>query len=135
MIGKYQPAPERSHERFAEAVFVRPFEVTVGGVDFQPGDVVVLQISGANRDPEAFDAPDSFNAFRERRPHFAFGGGNHLCAGIWASRAAAEVAWTTLFHRLEGLRVVDPGSTAWFGFTYRGIECLPVTWDSVRSAR
>ncbi|MGI5453560.1 cytochrome P450 [Streptomyces sp. CA-249302] len=108
--------------------------VTVGGIAFRPGDIVVLQISGANRDPEQFDDPDSFNVFRERRPHFAFGGGDHLCAGIWASRVAAQVAWTVLFDRLEGFRVVDPDATEWFGFTYRGIENLPVTWDAVRSA-
>lgn len=109
-------------------------QVTVDGVRFEPGNLMLILISGANRDPEEWEDPDSFNVFRERRPHFAFGGGVHLCAGIWTSRAQAEVAWATLFQRLQGLRIVDPDAVEFVGFTYRGIQRLPVAWDSAGSA-
>lgn len=108
--------------------------VTVHGIDFKPGQIVVVQISGANRDPKEFEDPDTFNILRKPRPDFSFGGGEHLCAGIWITRATVQIAWKMLYERLEGLRVIEPEHTPWFGFVYRGIEKLPVTWDAVRAA-
>lgn len=119
--------------RYAPPITTIPREamnpVTVGDYHFDTGAIVVVEICGTNRDPKQFDDPNSFNVFRERKPHFSFGGGEHLCAGIWVSRMATVTAWKTLYERIPSLRVIDPENTGWFGFTYRGIQNLPVTWD------
>ncbi|MFC5946863.1 cytochrome P450 [Pseudonocardia lutea] len=107
--------------------------VTLGGVSLRPGDEVMLVVGAANRDPSQFPDPHRFDAFRTRKPHLAFGGGIHLCAGTWASKGQiGRVAWPLLHERLVGLRPVDIEAARWRGFTFRGLEQLPVTWDDVR---
>jgi cytochrome P450 len=107
--------------------------VEVAGVSLVPGDEISIVIAAANRDPGHFARPHEFDAFRERRPHLAFGAGIHACAGSRAARAqVGQVAWPLLYERLAGLRPVDPNAARFRGFTFRGIEHLPVTWDHVR---
>jgi cytochrome P450 len=57
-----------------------------GGVEIPEGAFVVLDIAGANRDPEIFDRPEVFDPQREvpadvPRWGHAFGGGMHACIG------------------------------------------------------
>jgi cytochrome P450 len=64
-------APQKSLQRIAvEAVELR-------GKTIRPGDRVRCFISAANRDPEVFAAPDSFDITRHPNRHVAFGFGTH----------------------------------------------------------
>src|SRR5699024_4313251 len=49
------------------------------------GTNVGLLLASANRDPEAFDDPDTFDVRRTARGHVGFGSGVHLCAGRCAA--------------------------------------------------
>ena len=51
-------------------------EATIG-----KGDAVVLQLSGANRDPQRFADAGRFDVAREDNRHLAFGWGTHFCLG------------------------------------------------------
>jgi cytochrome P450 len=105
-------------------------DVTLSGVTIPSGSSVFAAVGSANRDAEHFEAPDEFRLDRGRAPHLGFGGGTHLCAGSWVARAAvAGVMWPRLYARLPGLRPTDPEKTTWTGYTFRGIESLPVTWE------
>ncbi len=43
---------------------------------------VALFHASANRDPEVFDSPDTFDITRDPNPHLGFGGGGpHFCLG------------------------------------------------------
>jgi cytochrome P450 len=53
---------------------------------------VTLCIGAANRDPEAFDDPETFNVSRSPNRHLAFGGGVHQCAGMNLARLEARIA-------------------------------------------
>jgi cytochrome P450 len=85
----------------------------------------------ANRDPSAFADPDVFDIARTRTPHLGFGSGTHFCPGHRASRiSVGEIAVPLLYDRLPGLRT-DPGRPAdWYGWVFRGLTVLPVTWDA-----
>ena len=43
------------------------------------GDQIVPVLLGANRDPDHFDDPDSFDISRDPNKHLAFGFGVHYC--------------------------------------------------------
>ncbi len=103
-------------------------DVVLGGVRIPEHRRVLIGWGAANRDPRVFDAPDTFDISRERKPHFAFGGVRHFCAGSWLAKAqVAKVALPMIFAGLPGLRMV--GEVVPFGWEFRGMPSLPVAWD------
>jgi cytochrome P450 len=54
------------------------------------GDLVVLDIAAANRDPSVFTGPDHFDPDRAAIPHLTFGAGRHRCPGAAHALALAE---------------------------------------------
>ncbi|MET8572090.1 cytochrome P450 [Streptomyces sp. NPDC004783] len=60
--------------------------VRVGDVEIGPGQRVVTWIGSANRDPEVFDDPDTFDVGRSGNRHLSFGAGRHLCLGSRLAR-------------------------------------------------
>jgi cytochrome P450 PksS len=83
--------------------------LAVGGQMIRRGDLVILGIGAANRDPEVFADPDRFNVRRAAKPHVAFASGPHACLGMGLARLELEVALLTLFRRFPRLRL-DPGN-------------------------
>lgn len=87
-------------------------------------------LGSANRDNQAFAEADQFQISRKTGGSLAFGGGPHICAGMWAARwAVANVAMPMLYRRFTGLRTVPDHLGVWEGFIFRGLTSLPVTWD------
>ncbi|GAB3467036.1 cytochrome P450 [Actinophytocola sediminis] len=103
-------------------------DVDLGGAHIPEGDLVVVSIAGANRDPAIFADPDRFDP---RRPnvtqHLAFAQGPHFCLGARLARAEATIAVRTLFDRLPGLRLSadDPPR----GLVFRRPPTLWARWD------
>jgi cytochrome P450 len=87
-------------------------------------------VGAANRDPAVFTDPESYDVDRPRKPHLAFGGGNHFCAGAWVARASVvRVALPRLFAEFPGLRLDPARPAAVGGWVFRGVLSLPVLWD------
>lgn len=97
------------------------------GVRVPGGDVVVLGLAGANRDPAVFESPDTFDVRRENaREHLAFASGAHYCLGAALARLEAEIAWRTLLTRHPNLR--SSGEPIYRRSPIiRGLDHLPVT--------
>jgi len=64
-------APQKSVQRIATE------DVELRGKPIRQGDRVRCFISSANRDPEMFEAPDTFDITRHPNRHVAFGFGSH----------------------------------------------------------
>lgn len=77
------------------------------GHDFKKGEMLLLAIAGANRDPSANENPNVFNIQREKVNHLSFGHGIHLCLGMSLARLEAKVVFTKLFERYPNLSYVD----------------------------
>lgn len=83
--------------------------VTVEGHELPKDSMLVLLLAGANRDPEVFPDPATFNPFRgNSRDHLAFSAGIHYCLGAGLARIEAEAALRTLFDRLPTLTLAGP---------------------------
>jgi len=105
-------------------------DARLGGADIRGGDQVTVSISGANRDPAVFGAPDVFDV---RRPnagrHLAFAHGPHFCLGAHLARLEAQIAIETLLGRLPRLRLDPRYPSAPRGLVFRKPPDLRVRWS------
>ena len=72
-------------------------DIEIRGRRIKKYSVVLLALGSANRDPDVFVEPDSFNILRPKVTHLAFGLGPHRCIGIGLVRPAFECALKQLF--------------------------------------
>jgi cytochrome P450 len=69
------------------------------------GDRLRWFISSANRDPDAFENPTSFDITRNPNPHVAFGSGTHHCLGATLARVEGQEVFKALAERFPGFQV------------------------------
>jgi len=85
-------------------------DLTVGGVEVRSGSAILVLLGAANRDPEHFPEPDTFDIQRSNnRTHLAFGGGPHFCVGAPLGRLEARIAVAAMASRLANPRVHPDG--------------------------
>jgi len=78
------------------------------GKRMKRGDVVLVSIAGANRDPQANPEPDRFDIGREKVNQVSFGYGIHLCIGASLARLEAKVAFEKLLEKFPSLALCNP---------------------------
>ena len=84
-----------------------------------------MLFGSANRDPAAFDQPDSFQVGRNATHHIGFGGGTHHCLGAPLARLELEVALAALVASCPNMRLLaDPVRQP--AFTIHGYEAVHV---------
>jgi len=100
----------------------------IGGVNIGPGEVVLVSLSGANRDPSRYADPDRLDLGRDGGGHVAFGHGIHYCLGAPLARLEAEIAFAGLLERFGSMTLaVPPDELRWRPSTLiHGLESLPV---------
>ncbi len=97
----------------------------VGEVTIPAGSRVLMSFGAANRDPLAFDDPNTFRADRNPRFHVGFGYGPHLCLGAPLARMEAQAVLRELVDRVS--RISIAGNTTWStNSSLRGPTHLPV---------
>jgi cytochrome P450 len=74
-------------------------DMTLGDADIAAGDIVHALIGAADRDPNRWDNPTSFDVHREAKAHYGFGWGAHLCLGAPLARLESKVAIEELLRR------------------------------------
>ncbi|WP_128434724.1 cytochrome P450 family protein [Streptomyces cyaneus] len=99
------------------------------------GALVQISITGANRDPEMFAAPDEMDVQRPnvQATHLAFGYGPHYCIGAPLARLEMQTALTSLFARFPDMALAGaPEDARWLTVpfpAFRGLAELPVVLD------
>jgi len=71
-------------------------DTDIRGTTISKGDKIVMWYGAANRDPEAFDRPQTFDVTRDPNPHLAFGIGEHFCLGARLARLQLNVLFEEL---------------------------------------
>jgi len=108
-------------------------EFTLHGTLLRRGDLVIALIGAANRDPDRFVDPDTFDIGRRAGSHLSFGSGPHVCIGAGLSLLEADVVLRAVLRRWPDLKRVD-AVPRWNGIAgLRGLAALPVTsWSLSR---
>jgi cytochrome P450 len=118
---RYDP-PVKSIERIAIS------DVELRGKTIKALDRVRWFIASANRDPERFPHPDSFDIGRTPNPHVGFGHGIHLCLGATVARVEGQEVFRALAERFERFTLeTDP--LRWAPAAHlRSLKALEVSW-------
>ncbi len=109
-------------------------ETVVAGTPIQRGELVIVHLAGANRDPKVFTDPHRFDIERDNAgKHLSFSGGRHFCLGAALARAEGEVGLRTFFERYPAARLAGEGSRR-DTRVLRGWSTLPITLGKSRAA-
>ncbi|MFJ8645528.1 cytochrome P450 [Streptomyces sp. NPDC093546] len=100
-------------------------DIEIDGTTIPRGSEVALLFGSANRDPAAFDHPDTLDLSRRDNPHVSFGAGIHYCLGAPLARVELAASLAALLERAPTLRLAkapERGSH----FVIRGLNGLLV---------
>jgi cytochrome P450 family 142 subfamily A polypeptide 1 len=96
-------------------------------VTIRAGEQVIMIHSAANRDEQAFAAPEVFDVGREPNPHLAFGVGTHFCLGANLARLEIRVVFEEILARMPDLHVPAGARVERYPSTFiRGWSTMPV---------
>lgn len=99
-------------------------DIVVKGSKIEKGDTLSLCVATANRDPEAFDDPDTLNLKRGRMRHQGWGGGTHFCPGAPLARVELRYAILGLFKKFPNLKLSPKGHEYQPVPQFRGVKHL-----------
>ena len=91
-------------------------DTQIGDQEIGPNEKVSLWYGAANRDPEIFTDPNTYDVTRENaKKHLAFGYGRHLCLGKHTANMQLEVVYEKIFSRFpemeqDGEMILTPNN-------------------------
>ncbi|GHH88440.1 cytochrome P450 [Streptomyces sulfonofaciens] len=131
------PVTDATANEFLRYLSVAPFivrvalkDTEVGGARIAAGESVTISLTAANRDPERFADPDTFEVEGPDSTSLAFGHGLHQCIGQNLARTELRIGLPALLRRFPALRLAAPREeirTRDAMHVY-GVHRLPVTW-------
>jgi cytochrome P450 len=101
-------------------------DTEVGGVQINKGDVVIVSLATANRDPALGEGVERVDAHRAPTSHLAFGYGVHRCIGAELARMELRAAYPALLHRFPNMRLATDDLTYRKVSIVYGLDALPV---------
>jgi cytochrome P450 len=120
---RLEPAATRV-DRYATA------DAEVAGTPIRAGDLVVVSLSAANRDPGVFVDPDRYDIHRYNAgDHLAFAVGPHYCLGVHLTTLQTTLALGMLLDRFPGIHAAGPLPPV-TGFVFRKPVSVPVALGS-----
>jgi cytochrome P450 len=101
---------------------------TLGGVTFEPRDMLYLSFASANRDDDVFTDGMRLDVRRENASnHLAFGFGRHYCLGAHLARMEVRSIFKALLPRLEHIEL--DGDPTWIhAYFVQGPKRIPVSY-------
>ena len=122
---RFEP-PIQSSRRYALE------DTVIGGVPMPAGRTGVVSIGAANRDPEVFTDPDTFDIARSNAAqHLAFASGIHHCLGAALARLEGQIVFEALLRDGRMLELAGKPERRLL-LNLRGLETLPVRFAAGR---
>ncbi|WAL67886.1 cytochrome P450 [Amycolatopsis cynarae] len=119
-------------------------DVELSGGVVPAGSTVICLLAAANRDPDHFADPDSFDIFRDDLPtgtafsaaaeHLSFSLGRHFCVGALLARTEVEVGTNLLLDAMPDLELDEGANPVEQGVFTRGPASLPVRFSAARTS-
>ncbi len=111
-------------------------DTTIGDVPVPAGSVIIVSITGANRDQAQFGCPADIKLDRKgMRNHFAFGLGVHYCLGSSLARMEMAAAMNRVLDRMEDIEI---DASKFHGhqpkFVTRAVSGLPIRFRKIEVA-
>jgi cytochrome P450 len=103
-------------------------DIDIAGHTIGKGDIVIVSLSGANRDATLGTDMEHFDPTRTPFSHLAFGHGIHRCVGAELARMELRAAYPALVRRFPKMRLaVEPEQLTFrkLSIVY-GVDTLPV---------
>lgn len=122
---RYLTVVQMAFPRFAKQ------DIEIAGVKIAEGDIVLVSLSGANRDGVLGGDMERFDPAREPTSHLAFSYGIHRCIGAELARMELRTAYPALVRRFPNMRLaVAPEDLSFrkVSIVY-GLDALPVLVD------
>jgi cytochrome P450 len=103
-------------------------DIDIDGTTLGKGDQAIVLVAAANRDPEQFGDPDTFDVGRQDNRHLSFGLGAHFCLGAPLARVEGQLALEAVATRLADLALTVDQPEYKTNIVLRGLASLPVTY-------
>jgi cytochrome P450 len=104
-------------------------DTEVGGISMKKGDWVYLSYLAANRDPNVFESPHTFDIARTNADrHLAFGFGAHFCLGAQLARMELRTMFRDLLPRIKSIELAGVPKSMKTTFV-GGPKSLPIKYE------
>jgi cytochrome P450 len=108
-------------------------DVEFHGAQLKQGDMVYGLVSGANRDPRAYERAGEFILGRKHNHHFSFAGGPHRCLGAHLARREMQVGLEEWLRAIPDFRIAaDEELAERGGGSMMTLLQLPLSWTVAR---
>ncbi len=96
------------------------------GAHIKKGQMVMVALAAANRDPARFENPERLDITRVDNPHLSLGHGVHFCLGSSLARLEARTALSALIERYPSMKLATDRPKWGPNVVLRGLAELPV---------
>jgi cytochrome P450 len=107
-------------------------DIEVGGTTISKGTMALVLLAAANRDPDQFSHPTTFDVARSDNRHVAFGFGAHFCLGAPLARAEGQIALQAVAERFVDPHLMVDEPQYKENLVLRGLHALPVGFAGIR---
>jgi cytochrome P450 len=104
-------------------------ETEINGCRFKEGEMVLLALPAANRDPEKFQDADRVIVDRTPNPHVAFGVGIHRCVGARLATMEMTVALQEWLRYIPEFTLAPRAVVQWSKGAVRGPRQVPLAFQ------
>lgn len=106
-------------------------DVDLGGARIRRGDLVIVSLTAANRDPAVFVDPDTFDVRRPNaREHVTFAQGPHTCVGLHLARLETRAAVESALDGWPDMELDAASSEPPTGLVFRKPRTTVVRWTT-----
>jgi cytochrome P450 len=105
-------------------------DTEVAGCPMKAGDMVLLPLVSANRDPKEFERADEVVIDRQNNRHIAFGAGPHRCLGSHLARLELQIAVEGWHDRVPDYEIDTSVPLLEHSAGLIGLNNLPLRWKA-----